>query len=77
MFEQFVKELAYLKNVSPITISSYRQAHNRYLKHGQETLPTKASLNQFVVGMREAGLASTTYQPLLASFVDSERQLTS
>ncbi len=39
MFEQFVKELGYLKNVSPLTIRNYRQAHDRYLKYGQETLP--------------------------------------
>ena len=60
MFEQFVKELVYLKNVSPLTIRSYRQAYDRYLKYGQENVPTKVSLNQFVVGMREAGLAPTT-----------------
>jgi len=56
MFEQFVKELVYLKNVTPLTVRSYRQADDRYLKFGQEILPTKISLNQFVVVMRDAGL---------------------
>jgi site-specific recombinase XerD len=60
MFDQFVKELQYLKNVSPLTVKSYRHAHNRYLKFGKEILPTKVSLNQFVVGMRETGLKPTS-----------------
>lgn len=62
MFEQFIKELQYLKNLSPLTIKSYRQAYGRYCKFSGENdiLPTKASLNQFVIKMREAGLKPTS-----------------
>jgi site-specific recombinase XerD len=60
MFEQFIKELLYLKNLSPLTVKSYRLAYDRYLRHGKENIPTKASLNQFVVGMRESGLQPAT-----------------
>lgn len=62
MFEQFIKELEYLKNVSSLTIKSYRQAYKRYCQSTGERdiLPTKASLNQFVIGMRESGLKPTS-----------------
>lgn len=62
MFDQFINELKYLKNVSPLTIKSYRQAYDRYKRCMGENdiLPTKQSLNQFVIGMREAGLKPTT-----------------
>ena len=60
MFEQFIKELLYLKNLSPLTVKSYRLAYDRYLRHGKENIPTKVSLNQFVVGMRESGLQPAT-----------------
>lgn len=62
MFDQFIKELQYLKNLSPLTIKSYRQAYGRYCKYSGENdiLPTKASLNQFVIKMREAGLKPTS-----------------
>ncbi len=58
MFDQFIKELQYLKNISPLTIKSYKQAYDRYKRFSGENdiLPTKQSLNQFVIGMREAGL---------------------
>jgi integrase/recombinase XerD len=62
MFNQFINELKYLKNVSPLTIKSYRQAYDRYKRCNGENdiLPTKQSLNQFVIRMREAGLKPTT-----------------
>jgi site-specific recombinase XerC len=62
MFDQFIKELQYLKNVSPLTVKSYKQAYDRYCRFSGENdiLPTKQSLNQFVIGMREAGLKPTS-----------------
>lgn len=60
MFENFIKELQFLKNLSPMTVKSYRLAYDRYQRHGKENIPTKASLNQFVVGMRESGLQPST-----------------
>lgn len=59
LFEQFLKEKQYLRGISPLTVKSYKQALDRLLKSGA-TEVSKASLNQFVVYMRELGLATTT-----------------
>lgn len=56
MFEEFVKDRLYLKNVSPLTIRSYRQAFKRF---GSEPV-SKTSINSFVVRMRESGLSPVT-----------------
>ena len=62
MFDPFIKELQYLKNVSPLTVKSYKQAYDRYKRFSGENdiLPTKQSLNQFVIEMREAGSKPTS-----------------
>jgi hypothetical protein len=56
MFEQFIKELEYLKNVSPLTIKSYRQVYGRYCKFSGENdiLPTRTPINQFVIRLSHA-----------------------
>jgi site-specific recombinase XerD len=59
MFEEFVKELRYLRNVSRLTIESYRQGYDRFLRFSHERL-TEASLKQSVVGMRSARLSPTS-----------------
>jgi integrase/recombinase XerD len=75
-FELFIKERRYLKGSSELTIKSYRQAYNRYVKATQESqggtgssdaLPTKAHLNSFVIHMREY-LAPTTCNISIRSF---------
>lgn len=55
LFEQFLKEKQYLRGISPLTIKSYRQAFDRFTKSGATEI-SKASLNQFVVSLREKGL---------------------
>lgn len=63
LFEKFLKEKTFLVGVSPKTIRSYRQAFNAYQRVlsglSQECLvvPTKDTLKDFVIGMREAGLS--------------------
>lgn len=59
LFEQFLKEKQYLRGISPLTIKSYKQALDRLVKSGASEV-SKASLNQFVVYMRELGLAATS-----------------
>jgi integrase/recombinase XerD len=59
LFEQFLKEKQYLQGISPLTIRSYKQALDRLIKSGATEI-SKASLNKFVVFMREQGLAITT-----------------
>jgi integrase/recombinase XerD len=66
LFAQFLKEKEFLAGVSPKTIRSYQQAFNTYQRvlseHESPTsrtdeLPTKDTLKDFVIGMREAGLS--------------------
>jgi integrase/recombinase XerD len=64
LFEQFLKEKQYLCNLSPKTIDSYRlafKAYQRVLSSMRtvraDELPTKDTLKNFVIGMREAGLS--------------------
>jgi integrase/recombinase XerD len=66
LFERFLKEKTFLTGVSPKTIRSYRQAFNAYQRvlSGEDygtseemKLPTKDTLKDFVIGMREAGLS--------------------
>jgi integrase/recombinase XerD len=66
LFESFIREKQFLKNVSQLTIRSYRQAFDRFCKHSQTI--DKASLNAFVIGMREAGLSPTTCNISIRSF---------
>jgi integrase/recombinase XerD len=55
-FEQFLRERKYLKSVSPATLEWYRQTFTK-LKIAD---PTQADLTEFVVAMRESGLAATS-----------------
>ena len=65
LFEKFLKEKTFLAGVSPKTIRSYRQAFNAYQRVLSSTrttskadeLPTKDTLKDFVIGMRESGLS--------------------
>jgi integrase/recombinase XerD len=59
LFDQFTKELRYLRNLSERTIFSYRDAFERWMKF-VGAMPTERNLSQFVLGMREAGLSITT-----------------
>jgi hypothetical protein len=55
LFEQFLKERTYLKNVTSATLRWYRIAFKSYRKAiPDETspLPTRASLQQFVIHLR-------------------------
>jgi integrase/recombinase XerD len=55
LFEQFIKERAYLMNVSPATIRWYTHA----LKWLPCETPTDSELKQTVIRMRERGLKAT------------------
>lgn len=59
LFDQFTKELKYLRNLSERTIKSYQEAFDRWQTHVGE-IPTEDNLSQFVIGMREAGLQPTS-----------------
>jgi integrase/recombinase XerD len=55
-FEQFMRERKYLKSVSQSTLEWYRQTFTRL----QIPNPTQSDLTEFVVTMRESGLAATS-----------------
>lgn len=68
LFDLFLKEKRYLCNLSPKTLDSYQQAFNAYQRVLSKSLegagevsnfplPTKDSLKDFVIGMRESGLS--------------------
>ena len=61
---QFIKERRFLKNVSEKTLIWYRVAFTSFEQScpkGEEpALPTKASLQRFVVGLRERNLKPVT-----------------
>ncbi len=54
VFEQFVKERIYLKNVSHRTVDFYWDCWNSFKRYGGQL--TKQGLNKYVVNMRKAGV---------------------
>src|SRR4051812_26417612 len=61
LFEQFLKERAYLKNVTPRTLVWYRTAFKNFRTAvGLSDVPTKATMQQFVVAMRDRGVRPVT-----------------
>lgn len=66
LFKTFLQEKQYLSNLSPKTLVSYEQSYNTYqrvLSRKKEStsqadeLPTKDTLKDFVIGMRESELS--------------------
>jgi hypothetical protein len=57
LFAQFLREKQYLVNLQPRTLDIYEWTFDRYFK-GME--PTKASVQECVIKMKEKGLADTT-----------------
>jgi hypothetical protein len=59
LFEQYKKEMLYLRNFSERTLRGYQEVFNRWQRYVGE-MPTEKNLSRFVIGMREAGLNTTT-----------------
>jgi site-specific recombinase XerD len=59
LFDQYTKEMRYLRNFSEHTIKGCWRVFTRWLKYVGE-MPTEKNLPQFVISMREAGLNTTT-----------------
>ena len=61
--DQFLKERTYLKNVTPRTLVWYQVAFKSYstsLAPDAPPLPTKATLQQFVIGLRQRAIRPVT-----------------
>jgi integrase/recombinase XerD len=73
LFEQFLNERRYLKNVTPATIEWYETAFNAWQRgSGADSPPlTKSALQQFVVSLRQRGvkpISCNTYIKALNTF---------
>ena len=63
LFEQFLKEKRYLKNVTPKTLDWYTSAWGAFTKSVTVSEPghlTRGKLSEFVVASRERGLSPVT-----------------
>jgi len=58
LFERFVREKTFLNNVTPSTVSFYRQSFNAYKKAVGETIPDRFALNDFVIKLKERGMSA-------------------
>jgi integrase len=67
--DQFLRERLYLKNVSDRTLVWYRVAFGSYcrLLNDHATLPTRATLQEFVVRLRERGVRPVTCNTYVAA----------
>jgi integrase/recombinase XerD len=66
-FEQYKKEMLYLRNFSEKTLRLYDEVFVRWQKYVGE-LPTEKNLSNFIIGMRQAGLNTTTCNISIRSF---------
>jgi integrase/recombinase XerD len=55
LFRRFIKEIRFIRNLTPKTISTYEQSWKVYRRFSSEI--NQPELNQFVIGMREAGIS--------------------
>jgi integrase/recombinase XerD len=67
LWERYKKEMRYLRNFEERTLRGYQEVFNRWVKYVGE-MPTEQNLSQFVIGMREAGLNTTTCNISIRSF---------
>ena len=56
LFEQFLREQTYLKNVTPRMLVWYRELKNYTADLGADALSSKASLQQFVIALRQRNI---------------------
>jgi site-specific recombinase XerD len=68
LFEKFIRDKRYLKNLSSKTIDSYREVFGRWVRFVGRGMPIVELLEKFVVGMREAGFTITTCNISIRSF---------
>lgn len=68
LFERFLRERTFLKNVTPRTLVWYRVAFKNYSTAcPDEALPSRGSLQQFVIGLRERHIKPVTCNTYIAA----------
>src|SRR5262249_33457088 len=55
LFQCFVKEIRFIRNLTPKTISTYEQSWKVYRRYCEDI--NQESLTEFVLGMRESGIS--------------------
>lgn len=61
LFEPFLRKRTYLKNVTPRTLVWYQVAYKNYgAVHPADALPSRASLQAFVISLRERRIPPVT-----------------
>ena len=60
VFLQFVREKQFLDNVSERTLKAFRDCYSAWKRTVGEQLPTKDNIKEFVIGLRQSGIAITT-----------------
>jgi integrase/recombinase XerD len=68
LFAQFLKEKRYLQNVAENTIYFYERCFIAWKQTMKEEGITKLSINQFVIGMREAGRSPAVCDAYIRGF---------
>jgi integrase/recombinase XerD len=67
LFEQYKKEMIYLRNFSERTLRGYQEVFNRWLKY-VGAVPNESNLSMFVIEMRTHGLNTTTCNISIRAF---------
>jgi integrase/recombinase XerD len=67
LFNRFLEEKRYLSGVSKKTLTWYIYSFRQYKKFSTE-LPTKQTLNQFVIEMRKSGLSTSGMNDYIRGF---------
>ena len=74
--DQFLNERTYLKNVTPSTLLWYQVAcknYRRAMGDAAAPLPTKITLQEFVIKQRERGLRPVTVNTYIGAMMHSVR----
>jgi hypothetical protein len=67
LFDDFVREKTYLKNVSPLTVRFYRDCKAAW-DRTIGGLPTEENLKLFVIKLRESGISPATVNKYVRGF---------
>ena len=67
LFEQYKKEMLYLRNFSERTLRIYQEVFGKWQMYVGE-MPSEQNLSRFIIGMREAGLNTTTCNMSIRGF---------
>lgn len=69
LFDRFIMEKTYMENRTPKTLSFYKDCYKAFVKEvGEERMPTKEILNDFVVAVMKKGLSVGCFNTYVTGF---------